>query len=499
MKSENEIPIDNEESFIEQDYDAIIIGAGLGGLNCACELALSGKKVLVLEKNGFIGGRCAGYKKKGFTVDYGIHAFALGKNGPLNLPIVQTQNLFKENLLEWNTVNPTLRYKDRYLKSYLPMDPLHFWNYFRTILNFLRVQAPMKEKKEFMDLTFLIKKMKKDDIEKLHDLSVKDFINRYSESAFVHTMMEISSDSYAVVPYDYVAAKDFIQLYQNVLNSSGTGYPNGGCASIPNAYKKIIEKLNGKVITNQPVQSIIVENNQVIGVKLQKSNKELKSNLVVSNVNWKYFLGKMVDESYFSEKFIEKVKNMKHSLTSLVFHVALDKPIIKEKFVMRASSLKYDELLKRRLNGEFVKDIGCFMPIVSNIDKNLAPEGKQLALAGFGLTSELYESNKEAFYELGLDYLQELAGNNNLRDHIEWVDLITPKDLENLFGEMGAIIGSAQMIGQVRENRLDSETPIKGLYHCGDDSGVGLFGVGTELAALSGQNCAKLIIQKNNE
>ena len=37
-------------------YDAIIIGSGHNGLVAACYLALSGKKVIVLEKNDYIGG-----------------------------------------------------------------------------------------------------------------------------------------------------------------------------------------------------------------------------------------------------------------------------------------------------------------------------------------------------------------------------------------------------------------------------------------------------------
>ena len=37
-------------------YDAIIIGAGIGGLTCASRLASSGKKVLVLERIFYLGG-----------------------------------------------------------------------------------------------------------------------------------------------------------------------------------------------------------------------------------------------------------------------------------------------------------------------------------------------------------------------------------------------------------------------------------------------------------
>lgn len=41
---------------MKSDYDAIIIGSGHNGLVAACYLALAGKRVLILEKNDYIGG-----------------------------------------------------------------------------------------------------------------------------------------------------------------------------------------------------------------------------------------------------------------------------------------------------------------------------------------------------------------------------------------------------------------------------------------------------------
>ena len=81
-----------------------------------------------------------------------------------------------------------------------------------------------------------------------------------------------------------------------------------------------------------------------------------------------------------------------------------------------------------------------------------------------------------------------------VKDHVEWMDVIGPGEIESLFGEKGAVIGIASTVQQARSKRLDSRIPVKGLYHCGDDSGIDLWGVGTELAAKSGNGCAKLIL-----
>lgn len=44
--------------------NAIVVGAGVGGLACAALLAHGGYKVTVFEKNLFIGGACSSYQKK---------------------------------------------------------------------------------------------------------------------------------------------------------------------------------------------------------------------------------------------------------------------------------------------------------------------------------------------------------------------------------------------------------------------------------------------------
>ena len=45
----------------EKQFDAIVIGSGIGGLSCAASLAMCNYKVLVLEKNPSLGGSMAGF------------------------------------------------------------------------------------------------------------------------------------------------------------------------------------------------------------------------------------------------------------------------------------------------------------------------------------------------------------------------------------------------------------------------------------------------------
>ena len=57
-------------------YDAIVIGAGVGGLACASRLASNGKQVLVLERIFFLGGSSCIFKRGDFIFPMGPLSFS---------------------------------------------------------------------------------------------------------------------------------------------------------------------------------------------------------------------------------------------------------------------------------------------------------------------------------------------------------------------------------------------------------------------------------------
>ena len=60
-------------------YDALIVGAGLYGATIAYQLHQAGKKVLVLEKESYVGGICHQEKEEGISVHtHGAHIFHTG-------------------------------------------------------------------------------------------------------------------------------------------------------------------------------------------------------------------------------------------------------------------------------------------------------------------------------------------------------------------------------------------------------------------------------------
>jgi len=65
------------------DYDAIVVGTGVGGSVTAGLLARDGARILVIEKNPVVGGVLASYREHGFKIDFGSHLISQGDRGPL--------------------------------------------------------------------------------------------------------------------------------------------------------------------------------------------------------------------------------------------------------------------------------------------------------------------------------------------------------------------------------------------------------------------------------
>jgi len=54
-----------------QELDYIITGAGMAGLHTAYRLVQQGKKILVLEKENYVGGRMSSHEIGGHFIDSG--------------------------------------------------------------------------------------------------------------------------------------------------------------------------------------------------------------------------------------------------------------------------------------------------------------------------------------------------------------------------------------------------------------------------------------------
>src|SRR5687768_18575073 len=58
-------------------YDAVVAGAGIGGLTCAALLARAGLRVLLAEQHYMVGGYCSTFRRGGYTFDAATHFYPL--------------------------------------------------------------------------------------------------------------------------------------------------------------------------------------------------------------------------------------------------------------------------------------------------------------------------------------------------------------------------------------------------------------------------------------
>ncbi|HTP12071.1 MAG TPA: NAD(P)-binding protein, partial [Bacteroidota bacterium] len=80
-------PLGPFRSTAANDFDAIIIGSGLGGLSCAAAFARQGFKPLVIEQHDKAGGFATAFTRPGgFRFDVSLHSTSVGeRNGVHNL------------------------------------------------------------------------------------------------------------------------------------------------------------------------------------------------------------------------------------------------------------------------------------------------------------------------------------------------------------------------------------------------------------------------------
>jgi prolycopene isomerase len=85
------------------DYDAVVIGAGNGGLTAAVSLAQAGRKVLLLERHNVPGGCATSFIRGRFEFEVALHQLSGmgvegGLPGPLRMLLSQLGVLDK---IEW--------------------------------------------------------------------------------------------------------------------------------------------------------------------------------------------------------------------------------------------------------------------------------------------------------------------------------------------------------------------------------------------------------------
>lgn len=249
--------------------DVVVVGAGLAGLTCAVGLVDNGLRVIVLEREKFLGGRAASQADE-MTGD----PVAIGPHILLN----QYQNMFK--LLERLGTRGRIVWQPdrRFLtlvqgqqqvvirNSRLP-PPYHFMP---SLLSDPRMG--------FQDLLsnwpvvqFALE-LDEQGIQRLDKLNAREFLCSMGVSqSFIKCFWDFAALAIMNVPLESCSAAALMRFYQCIIGHRNPeiGFPDGGLGDLyaPQA-RRLIEDSGGQVITGAEVIGFLYNNRRVTGVKL---------------------------------------------------------------------------------------------------------------------------------------------------------------------------------------------------------------------------------------
>ena len=504
------------------NYDAIVIGAGHNGLTNAAYLAKSGLKVMVLEKNDYIGGAAVSRElHDGWTYSncsyvcsllrpeiyrdlnlqkHGLQVLAYGgsatfmKNGDMfggysdhDVARREIGRFSKKDADAYERFSRDVSRQCRFIKPLLlrtPPDPTSF------------------KPKDLSELLFLFKRLYGLGEETIYDtirfytMSVAEYLEEYFESDVVKAALSGSGIiGTGLGPYSPGTAYVLLHHYMGEVdgNIGSWGFARGGMGAVSNALAGALKEHSGEIKTNSEVSQIIVKNGRATGVVLANGDEHYAKN-IVSNLDVKRTYQKLFDQNDLNEKIIKQVDNFKIRGSSGKLNIALDGlpdfPAMGKNNPLMTADMHFIDSLERMerafddwKNGRWSRDPYCDTLIPTLTDPTMAPPGKhymsvfvQYAPPKLA-TGEWTDKDREDFGKTVIDQIGEYSPN--FKDLIVHAEIRTPQDIENEVGlTEGNIFQGELTMDQMFFNRpfpgySQFRGPVKGFYMCGSSTHPG--------------------------
>jgi phytoene dehydrogenase-like protein len=505
----------------EDEYDAVIIGAGLGGLSCGAAFARQGFKVLVLEQHDKPGGYATAFQRPGgFVFDVSLHSTTVGEREGLHnlipgfpeikdVEFVAHPNLYRVIYPDYDI---TVAQKDlkayvKMLVGYFPEEKEGIEGLFADMqglagdihrLSDARGQTDMQ--RFGVDFPFLAR---------LYNKTWKDMLDARLKSEKLRAIVSAQWAYYGLPPSRLVSF--YYAMPALGYLTDGGYYPIGRSQKISDAMMKFIEANGGKVILNSRVEKILIDNHSAHGVRTG-TGQEFKSRVVVSNANPYDTLRKMTDEQNFLSTYLDQLDHYSVSLSSLQIFLGLKEDLV-GKLGIKDSEIFYDtgydmESAYLAAQRGDLEEGGYALALYDNVYKGYSPAGKNTVnittFTGYDhwkpYEADYFNGNKTAYRkekERLADILIERVEKTlmpGLSSAIEVKEVGTPlTNVRYTSNYRGAIYGLDQTVDNSGPSRLGHETPISNLYLAGAWTKPG-HGYGTVLS--SGLECFGEIMQK---
>ncbi|XP_061693442.1 pyridine nucleotide-disulfide oxidoreductase domain-containing protein 2 [Syngnathoides biaculeatus] len=291
------------------------------------------------------------------------------------------------------------------------------------------------------------------------------------------------------------------------------GYVEGGMGGVSKALANSARSYGADIFTEKDVDHIVVDSDGAARGVVLNNGTEIHSRIVLSNATPYVTFKNLTPQGALSSEFLKAVDQIDYTSPVTKINVAVDKlpnflaaptpdnkpgPHHQCSIHMNCESVDILEVAYMEAkNGRPSTRPMIEMTIPSVLDPTLAPSGRHVVSLFTQFTPfhiegrEWTEQDREAFADNVFDWVEKYAPGFKLS--VVGRDILTPPDLERIFGLTGGNIFHGSMsldqlyLARPLPSLSDYRTPIKGLYLCGSGShpGGGVMGSNGWNAALT--------------
>ena len=503
-----------------KQYDAIIIGSGIGGLAAALCLAREGKKIIIIEQHVVPGGWCHSFYINGQRFSPGVHYIDNIEEGQSTNKLLKglgiandlvffrmNSNAFEHCWIGEHKIDLPSKVENwiSVLSEKFPDEKKRIIKYLKLVKNVSDQIQLIPKMKGFWDNITIPYRTRH--LGKFGLFPLKKVIKWHIKNPLLRQILNIQCGNHGLA-----AANASFPLHCAVMDHyfEGGYYPMGGGAGLVKAFTNKIKQLNGEIKLGSNVEKIIVEKNEnkikAIGIKLS-NGEEIYANAIISNTD-PHNTYKMIGTENLSEKLSKKIAKTKYSVSSLMFFVVVNMDLSNTKIDSgniwmtnegEKDSLEQDVFNENKFSSLF---ISC-----SSLKDPTSYDGihhtfEIVTFVNYDSFSDFHneEKNRSESY---LKMKQTLC--NKLLDTM---DLIIPDFKENtvnielgtpitnqyyIQGTRGNVYGTEKGFWQTGPFSFSHKSEIENLFLCG----ASIISHGVAGSAYSGVKAASIVLNKN--
>lgn len=436
---------------VDDFYDVVVIGSGLGGMTAANSLAKCGYSVLLLEHHYQMGGLATWFKRKGGHIfDISLHGFPIGM-------IKSCRKYWTQEIADSIVQLKNVRFINPQFNVWTTFDKVDF---IRILTEDFKIELETVER---FFATLRAMNFYDDDPQTTGEMLEEFFPGRDDVKRLLMEPIAYANGSTLQDP-----AITFGIVFSNFM-SKGVYTFTGGTDGL---VKKMIAEMrkNGVTIRRSSlVEEVILEEvdgkKQVTGVKVNGCQVDCRA--VLSNANIKNTVLKLAGENNFTPEYLEEVNNVRLNSSSCQVYLGLKRgeriPDIGDLvFTSDAKVFSSEELVDIHTQS---RTFSIYYPEARSghdrfaIVASLNARYDQWA----DLTEEAYQAEKERLIEESLVSLERYIPD--IRDKLDHTEAATPRTVSFYTRHMNGASFGTKFEGL--KVSMDLPDQIGGLYHAG--------------------------------